>query len=140
MTCILTYKGDRDRLKKEVESVKKVDPSFPLICLTRLDLQEAALPLLMGTWDMVIPRISGWEVYLEKELRKLAEMEDRELNYRTGGCILGSEKSLKAYNYQILEYYLEKYDGSVYEVAKRLDIGKSTIYRMLKEQKAMSSQ
>lgn len=43
------------------------------------------------------------------------------------------ELSLKDYNYRIIQYFLEKYDRNVIKVAKKLDIGKSTIYRYLKE-------
>ncbi len=43
------------------------------------------------------------------------------------------ELSLKDYNYKIIQYFLEKYDNNVMKVAKKLDIGKSTIYRYIKE-------
>ena len=43
------------------------------------------------------------------------------------------EMSLQEYNYRIIRSYLTKYDDNVIEVAKRLDIGKSSIYRYLKE-------
>jgi DNA-binding NtrC family response regulator len=41
--------------------------------------------------------------------------------------------SLKDYNFKIIQFFLEKYDNNVVKVAKKLDIGKSTIYRYLKE-------
>ena len=37
-------------------------------------------------------------------------------------------------NHKIIHHYLEKYDNDVLLVAKKLSIGKSTIYRMLKEE------
>lgn len=43
------------------------------------------------------------------------------------------EKALRRHTFDILSYYLEKYDNNILKVAKVLDIGKSTIYRMLKE-------
>jgi len=43
------------------------------------------------------------------------------------------EKSLKEYNFVIIKHFLDKYNNNVVEAAKALDIGKSTIYRMLKE-------
>lgn len=43
------------------------------------------------------------------------------------------EMSLQEYNYHIIRSYLTKYGDNVMEVAKRLDIGKSSIYRYLKE-------
>ncbi len=45
---------------------------------------------------------------------------------------LVDECSLVEYNNRIIKYFLNKYDGNVLLTAKKLDIGKSTIYRMLK--------
>ncbi|MBN3035166.1 MAG: sigma-54-dependent Fis family transcriptional regulator [Bacteroidales bacterium] len=44
------------------------------------------------------------------------------------------EDSLKGYVRKIIKYYLQKYNNNVMVVAQKLDIGKSTIYRMLKEE------
>lgn len=43
------------------------------------------------------------------------------------------EMTLDEYNFKIVSYLLNKYDQNVLQVAKILNIGKSTIYRMLKE-------
>jgi DNA-binding NtrC family response regulator len=43
------------------------------------------------------------------------------------------ELSLKEYNNRIIDFFLKKYDNNVLKVAEILDIGKSTIYRYLKE-------
>jgi DNA-binding NtrC family response regulator len=43
------------------------------------------------------------------------------------------EMKLQEYVYHIIRSYLKKYNNNVLEVAKRLDIGKSSIYRYLKE-------
>lgn len=42
------------------------------------------------------------------------------------------EKTLKEYNADIIHFYLKKYGDNVVEVAGKLDIGKSTIYNMIK--------
>lgn len=42
------------------------------------------------------------------------------------------EDSLQGYVKKIVKFYLQKYNNNVMVVAKKLDIGKSTIYRMLK--------
>lgn len=42
------------------------------------------------------------------------------------------EKTLKEYNADIISFYLKKYGDNVVEVAGKLDIGKSTIYNMIK--------
>lgn len=44
---------------------------------------------------------------------------------------LAQEKSLKAYTTDIIQHFLNKYDHDVLLVADKLDIGKSTIYRMI---------
>jgi DNA-binding NtrC family response regulator len=48
---------------------------------------------------------------------------------------LGQENTLAEFNRKIIFYYLDKYDGNVVEAAKKLGVGKSTIYRMLKSEK-----
>ncbi|MEO6305537.1 MAG: sigma-54 dependent transcriptional regulator, partial [Bacteroidia bacterium] len=43
------------------------------------------------------------------------------------------EKTLKDYTADIISFFLKKYDQNVVEVAKKLDIGKSTIYNLLQK-------
>jgi DNA-binding NtrC family response regulator len=43
------------------------------------------------------------------------------------------QKSLRQYTCDIIKYYLRKYDDDVMLVADKLDIGKSTIYKMLQQ-------
>jgi len=45
--------------------------------------------------------------------------------------MLSQEKTLKQYEIDIIQHYLDKYDKDVLLVAKKLDVGKSTIYRMI---------
>jgi DNA-binding NtrC family response regulator len=45
--------------------------------------------------------------------------------------LLSQEITLKEYTNQIIQHYLHKYNSDVLLVARKLDIGKSTIYRML---------
>lgn len=47
--------------------------------------------------------------------------------------LASEEMSLRAYTFKIIQYYLDKYENNVLKVADVLDIGKSTIYRYLKE-------
>jgi DNA-binding NtrC family response regulator len=51
---------------------------------------------------------------------------------------LNAEMTLKEYTNQIINIYLKKYNNDVKLVADKLDIGKSTIYRMLKEKEEHS--
>jgi two-component system, NtrC family, response regulator AtoC len=79
-----------------------------------------------------------------RELKSVVElavvMADEEMiqpehiNINTSATIsdlLNKEKSLKEYEIQIIQHYLDKYDKDVLLVAKKLDVGKSTIYRMI---------
>ncbi len=47
--------------------------------------------------------------------------------------LLNQEMSMQDYMYRIIRHYLNRYDNNVLEVAKKLDIGKSSLYRYLKE-------
>jgi DNA-binding NtrC family response regulator len=49
---------------------------------------------------------------------------------------LMKEMTLEDYTYHIIRTYLNKYDDNVLEVADKLNIGKSSIYRYLKEMEA----
>lgn len=50
------------------------------------------------------------------------------------------ELTLKEYTFKIISHLLEKYDNNVMKVAKKLDIGKSSIYRYLKEMEDIKDQ
>ncbi len=48
--------------------------------------------------------------------------------------IMMEETTLREYTNRIIKHFLEKYENNVMLVAQKLDIGKSTIYRMLKNE------
>ena len=48
---------------------------------------------------------------------------------------LQEELTMEEYSAQIIKWYLNKYNNNVVHVAEKLDMGKSTIYRMLKQGK-----
>ncbi len=48
-------------------------------------------------------------------------------------AFIGEELSLRTYTFRIIRHFLKKYDNNVLLVARKLQIGKSTIYRYLKE-------
>lgn len=62
---------------------------------------------------------------------------------RKEAAFLGEALTLEEYKNRIINHYLERYNNDVLLVAKKLDIGKSTIYRMLadsgKPQRALVS-
>lgn len=81
-----------------------------------------------------------------RELKALMELavvlsDGKEINagdlqmqsLRTDANMMLEEKSLRAHTCDIVSHYLRKYNQDVLEVARRLDIGKSTIYNMIKE-------
>jgi transcriptional regulator with PAS, ATPase and Fis domain len=45
----------------------------------------------------------------------------------------GEEKTLKQYTVAIIESFLRRYNNNILKVAEKLDIGKSTIYKMIKD-------
>ena len=65
-----------------------------------------------------------------------AEIQDSEILFgslQKDMNLMMEELTLKNYTFQIIQYFMEKYHDTVLLVAKKLDIGKSTIYRYLKE-------
>lgn len=50
---------------------------------------------------------------------------------RETDAFLAGEKTLRQYNSEIIRHFLQKYDNDVLKVAAKLDIGKSTIYKMI---------
>jgi DNA-binding NtrC family response regulator len=64
------------------------------------------------------------------------EVQEKHINFHSAtgdGTMLLREMTLQEYTYRIIRNYLNKYDNNVLDVARRLDIGKSSIYRYLKE-------
>ena len=47
--------------------------------------------------------------------------------------IFATEKTLKEYNNQIVQHFLNKYSHNVIKVAEKLEVGKSTIYKMIQD-------
>lgn len=64
------------------------------------------------------------------------EIQEQDITYNNvmrTESFLYHEMTMQAYMYRIIRHFLNRYDGNVLEVAKRLDIGKSSLYRYLKE-------
>ena len=51
-------------------------------------------------------------------------------------AFLHQELTMEQYMYRIIRHFLNKYDNNVIEVSRKLDIGKSSLYRYLKEMEA----
>ncbi|MCB0735574.1 MAG: sigma-54-dependent Fis family transcriptional regulator [Bacteroidetes bacterium] len=64
-------------------------------------------------------------------------IDDDHISFNSTGSIdtlLQAEMPLRDYTNKIVRYFLDKYNNDVVTVAKKLNIGKSTIYRMLQEE------
>lgn len=81
-----------------------------------------------------------------RELKAIIELsvvmcEDNEIkpdditftSVKSEEMFLQEEKTLRQYTCDIIRHYLKKHDNDVQETAKALDIGKSTIYKMIQE-------
>jgi DNA-binding NtrC family response regulator len=67
---------------------------------------------------------------------KMIEADDIQFQQKSDvSDFLQEELTLDEYNARIIKWYLKKYNSNVIQVADKLAIGKSTIYRMLKEGK-----
>ncbi len=65
------------------------------------------------------------------------KIEPENINFPTGdplAQLLMQDRTLKEYSDKIIQHFLSKYNNNVIDTAKALQIGKSTIYRMLKEE------
>ena len=63
-------------------------------------------------------------------------IEEDHITFNSTGSIdtlLQAEMTLREYTNRIVKFYLDKYDNDVVTVSQKLDIGKSTIYRMLQQ-------
>jgi transcriptional regulator with PAS, ATPase and Fis domain len=67
---------------------------------------------------------------------KAIQADDIQFNHRhMVEDFLQEELTLEEYNTRIIKWYLQRYNNNVLKVADKLDVGKSTIYRMMKEGK-----
>ncbi|WP_114781582.1 sigma-54-dependent transcriptional regulator [Botryobacter ruber] len=79
-----------------------------------------------------------------RELKALVELavvladgeiiQEQDINFNANSTEKGffaKERSLKEYTVEIIQHFLDKYDYNILLVADKLDIGKSTIYRMI---------
>ena len=53
-------------------------------------------------------------------------------NFKDDNHFMNYEKTMKEYTADIIAFFLKKYDNNVVLTAEKLDIGKSTIYNMIK--------
>ena len=64
------------------------------------------------------------------------EITAGDINYTTikeEENFMAEERTLRQYTHKIIKYYLKKYEDDVITIAQKLDIGKSTIYKMIQK-------
>lgn len=74
-------------------------------------------------------------VELASVLTNSDTIDENDINFTSSNKtrdFLKEDNTLQGYVNEIIKMYLDKYNDNVLEVAKKLDIGKSTIYRMKK--------
>ena len=74
--------------------------------------------------DLAIVMSNGKEIFAEDITYTSARTEDN---------FIFEEKTLREYTRDIIKYFLKKYDEDVIVVAEKLNIGKSTIYKMIQQ-------
>ena len=97
--------------------------------------QEAQEKLLQHTFPGNVRELKSI-IELAAVMADNGEIKAADITFNSSGIeqsLLLREMTLQEYSYRIIRMLLDKYDNNVLEVAKRLDIGKSSIYRYLKE-------
>ncbi len=69
---------------------------------------------------------------------QVTESDIRFNSPKKGAQFLAKEMTMDQYKKMIVTHFLEKYEDDIDKTAQKLDIGKSTIYRMLKNEKSTS--
>jgi len=64
---------------------------------------------------------------------EIREDDIRFNSVRSDEIFMVQEKTLRQYTQDIIRFFLQKHNGDVLKTARKLDIGKSTIYKMLQE-------
>ncbi len=97
--------------------------------------QEAQEKLLQYTYPGNVRELKSI-IELAAVMADNGEIKAADITFNNRGIeqsLLLREMTLQEYSYRIIRMLLDKYDNNVLEVAKRLGIGKSSIYRYLKE-------
>ncbi len=64
------------------------------------------------------------------------EIKEDDITYASASgddFFMSEEKTLKEYTNQVIQHFLRKYDNNVVQVADKLEVGKSTIYKMIQQ-------
>jgi DNA-binding NtrC family response regulator len=75
-------------------------------------------------------------IELSAVMAEEAEIRPQDISFNSTArmeSFLYQEMTMNEFMFRIIRHFLNKYDNNVLEVAKKLDIGKSSLYRYLKE-------
>ena len=104
--------------------------------MKKLSITESAQQKLMGYHFPGNVRELRAIIELAAVLTDTDQIDESHISFNSAdaaGNLLMEESSLAEYTRKIIRFYLQKYNDNVLLVAKKLEIGKSTIYRMIKE-------
>lgn len=104
--------------------------------LPKFRIQEAAQQKLMEYFFPGNIRELKSIIDLSAVMAEGNEIREQDITFNSIArteSFLHQEMTMQAYMYRIIRHFLNRYDNNVLEVAKRLDIGKSSLYRYLKE-------
>ena len=99
--------------------------------------QEAQMKLLAYQWPGNVRELKS-VIELACVMSSGDEIEAEDIVITSNDSlpnVLFEELSLREYNRRIVNIYMEKYDQNTKTVADKLDIGQTTVYRLLKEDK-----
>ncbi len=103
--------------------------------MNKISLTKEAQNKLLGyPWPGNIRELKA-VMELSAVLSEGGEIDADDITFNTTGNMTDfmlEETTLKEYTQRIIKHFLDKYDRDVIKVAQKLDIGKSTIYRMIK--------
>jgi two-component system response regulator AtoC len=99
---------------------------------------EAKEKLLNYTWPGNIRELkSAIELAIVMSVETTLMANDIIVEFRESAPdLLGQGITLREYNRRIVDIYMNKYDNDTKVVAQKLDIGQTTVYRLLKEGKS----
>jgi DNA-binding NtrC family response regulator len=119
------------KMEEAIHRIKELYPGSQIIIICETENRVDAVELSKnGVFDYVIndeelqDRLSN----ILRHWNSITRLQEEIQKLQTNGQ---EEKTLREYELQIIQQYLDRYNHDVMFVAKKLGIGKSTIYRMI---------
>ncbi len=106
--------------------------------MPQVTISQSAKDILLGYYFPGNVRELKSVIELASVMCSNSEIQAEDLTFSAASetwQFLTKERSLKEYDIEIIRHFLKKYDNNIVMVAKKLQIGKTTIYKLLKENK-----